>query len=67
MIWPTSGNDWTPPCAAFGALSTSSGPASTPQTCRGRDEAFHYLLESLHVSYALDPPTGGDPQSARDE
>lgn len=34
---------WTPPSAAFGALSTSSGPASTPRTLRARDEAFHHL------------------------
>jgi hypothetical protein len=42
---PISGTDWTLLSAAFAARNHSSGPASTPRTYRGHDDAFHYLWE----------------------
>jgi hypothetical protein len=42
----TSATDWTPLYVAFAAPNNCSGPASTPPTCRGRNDAFHYLCET---------------------
>ena len=37
------GTGWTPRSADFGAPRISSGRASTPRTCRGYGDSFHYL------------------------
>jgi len=45
MTSPSFGSDSTLVSAGFAARNHCSGPASTPPTCRGRGDAFHYLCE----------------------